>query len=207
MNKDNPTFTVYTGPMFGSKTSRLLMELERYKYQHKRVAVFKPLIDDRYSNQEIVTHSGWKHAAVCVKEGSDVLKHMVEDDSNPEVVAIDEAFMIPGIAEVLIFLYRSGFSVIVSTLDLAANGKPFPEVTKILPWATCIVKCSAVCTVCGRDAHYTHKKLTGGDELTVEVGGAELYEPRCVRCHPNILNHELVINNDSYRNVSPLTED
>jgi thymidine kinase len=186
--KYNPTFTVYCGPMFSSKTSRLLMELERYKYQHTTTVVFKPQIDTRYSVSEIVTHGGWKHSAVCVKEGADILQYLADTDTDPRVIAVDEAFMIPGVAEVLVFLYRSGFSIIVSTLDMAANGKPFPEVVHMLPWATRVEKCTAVCTVCGRDAYYTHKKQVGGDEFVVEVGGSELYEPRC-------FEHHLAVNN------------
>lgn len=181
-----PTFTIFKGPMFGSKTSRLLMELERYRYQHKQVAVFKPLIDTRYAVDDIVTHCGWRTNAICVKSGADVLKHMVDLNSDIRVVAVDEAFMIPGIAEVLNFLFRSGFTVIVSSLDIAANGVAFPEMVKMLPWATSIVSCSAVCTVCGKDAHYTYRKQVGGDELTVEVGGSEMYEPRCFFHFPPI---------------------
>ncbi|NBV29130.1 hypothetical protein EBS02_08985, partial [bacterium] len=61
-------------------------------------------------------------------------------------------------------------------------------VEKMLPWATKVEKLSAVCTVCNKDAFYTYKKQTGGDEI--EVGGNELYEPRCSRCHPSILNRD-----------------
>jgi thymidine kinase len=187
----NPVFTVYCGPMFSSKTSRLLMELERYKYQREKTVVFKPQIDTRYSTSEIVTHGGWKHHAICVKDGSDVLKYLADMDDDPRVVAVDEAFMIPGIAEVLIFLYQSGFNIVVSTLDMASNGKPFPEVVQMLPWATKIEKCTAVCTVCGDDAYFTHKKTVGGDEFVVEVGGDELYEPRCASHFPVIFDHKL----------------
>jgi thymidine kinase len=187
---DVPTFTVFCGPMFGGKTSKLLVALERFKYQHKRIAVFKPNMDDRYSIEDVVSHSGWKVPALTVKVGADILELLAESDENPHVIAVDEAFMIPGIAEVLTWLYRNGFTIVVSTLDLSATGKPFHEVEKMLPWATHVEKCSAVCTVCGSDALYTHKKQLGGDEI--EVGGGELYEPRCVKCHPFILNHELV---------------
>lgn len=186
--KANPTFTVYCGPMFSSKTSRLLMELERFKYQRTQTAVFKPQIDTRYSTSDIVTHGGWKHTAICVKEGADLLQHLTEMSGDPRVIAVDEAFMIPGIAEVLIFLYRNGFNIIVSSLDIASNGKPFPEMVKILPWATKIEKCTAVCTVCGRDAHFTYKKNVGGDEFTVEVGGDEMYEPRCSQHFPALFD-------------------
>lgn len=160
------------------------MELERYKYQHKHVIVFKPKIDDRYSFSEVVTHGGWKIPAICVDDGADLLKYVADSDVNPRVIAVDEAFMIPGIANALIFLYRNGFDVIVSSLDLAANGKPFSEMTKMFPWATRIEKCTAVCTTCGRDARFTYKKGTATDEVTIEVGGAEMYEPRCSRCFP-----------------------
>lgn len=183
----NPTFTIYTGPMFSSKTTRLLMELERYRHQRKSTIAFKPDIDDRYS-ENISTHGGWSWTAVRVTEGADILKCLADCDDEVHVIAVDEAFMIPGIAEVLIFLYRNGFNIIVSSLDFAANGKPFPEMAQMLPWATRIEKCTAVCTVCGRDALYTYKKQTGGDEFVVEVGGAELYEPRC-------FEHHLAINN------------
>jgi thymidine kinase len=166
----------------------MLMELERYRYQHKKVAVFKPQIDTRYSNTDIVTHGGWSHSAICVSKGADILQHMLNAENDVSVVAVDEAFMIPGIADVLVFLYQSGFSIVVSSLDIAANGKPFPEIVQMLPWATTIVKCTAVCTVCGRDAHFTYKKQEGGDELTVEVGGSDLYEPRCFYHFPVILN-------------------
>jgi thymidine kinase len=189
--KTNPSFHVYCGPMFSSKTSRLLMELERYKYQHVHVVVFKPQIDTRYSISEVITHGGWRHSAVCVQDGSDVLKYLAEIDVDPSVIAVDEAFMIPGIAEALVFLYQSGFNVVVSTLDMASNGKPFPEVVQMLPWATKIEKCTAVCTVCGDDAFFTHKKTTGGSELVVEVGGDELYEPRCAAHFPTVFNHNL----------------
>lgn len=184
----NPEFIIYTGPMFSAKTTSLLSVLDRYKYQGKKVAAFKPRLDDRYDVENISTHGGWKMSASCVKVGRDILEKLADLDSNPHVIAVDEAFMIPGVADVLVWLYRSGYSVVVSTLDLSAAGKPFDEVVKMLPWATTVEKLSAVCVVCNHDAYYTYKKQTGGDEI--EVGGAELYEPRCIKCHPLITNPE-----------------
>jgi len=182
------TFTVYTGPMFSAKTTSLLSVLDRFKYQGKCITAFKPKLDDRYSTDNISTHGGWKVPAICVKSGADILEYLAKMDENPHVIAVDEAFMIPGVADVLIWLYRSGYSVVASSLDLSAAGKPFEEIEKMLPWATKVEKLSAVCVVCNRDAYYTYKKQTGGDEI--EVGGAELYEPRCLKCHPLILNLE-----------------
>lgn len=178
---NNPDFVVYCGPMFSSKTSRLLATLEKYKYQHKKIAVFKPNIDDRYSVSEVVTHGGWKVPAVCVKTGAEILEHLANLDEEPHVIAVDEAFMIPGSSEALTWLFTYGYTIVVSSLELSSAGKPFHEIEKMLPWATHIEKCTAVCTVCGRDAHYTHKKQIGGEEI--EVGGSELYEPRCYSHH------------------------
>lgn len=183
----NPTLTAYVGPMFSSKTTKLLSALERFKLQHKRVLVFKPAVDTRYSASEVVSHSGWKWSAITVKEGADILEVLAEAEDPPDVIAVDEAFMIPGVADVLIWLYRTGISVVVSSLDLGYHAKPFKEVEKILPWATHVEKCAAVCTECGRDAHYTHKKQVTSDE-EIQVGGAELYEPRCFRHHLGIDN-------------------
>lgn len=186
----NPEFIIFSGPMFSGKTSRLLSTLEKYKYQHKKIVVFKPSIDDRYSDTEVVTHSGWKTAAVCIKTGADILEHLSNLEESPQIIAVDEAFMQSGIADVLIWLYKSGFTIVVSSLEMSSAGKPFHEIEKMLPWATQIEKCTAVCTVCSRDAHFTHKKQVGGDEI--EVGGDELYEPRCIRCHPTILNQDVM---------------
>lgn len=186
MNNQNPTFTVFCGVMFSSKTTKLLLTLERFKYQHKRILVFKPSIDSRYSTTDVVSHSGWKYPATTVRTGADILEILSEAEITPDVVAVDEAFMIPGVAEVLVWLYRTGIDIVVSTLDLSAMGKSFAEVEKLLPWATSIEKCIAVCAECGRDAFYTHKKQLSGEEI--EVGGSELYEPRCFSHHIAIDN-------------------
>lgn len=185
----NPTFTIYTGPMFSAKTTSLLYALDRYKYQGKKVVVLKPRLDDRYSIDNVSTHSGWQIPAIGVKFGTDILEKIADLDENPDVIAVDEAFMIPGISKVLIWLYRRGYTIVVSSLDLSASGKPFEEIEKMLPWATKVEKLSAVCVVCSKDAYYTYKKQTNGNEI--EVGGAELYEPRCMRCHPLINDPEI----------------
>lgn len=186
MNMKNPEFRVYCGAMWGSKSTRLLMEIERFKHQDKRLAIFKPKIDDRYSASEIVTHMGWRLPAQAVQSGSDVIKFLADSDQIYDVIVVDELFMIPGIADVLIWLFRNGFTVIVASLDLSSSGKAFKEVEKILPWATYIKKCPAVCTICGKDAFYTHKKQD--DEKEISVGGENMYEPRC-------FTHHLIINN------------
>lgn len=187
MMMTNPEFILYVGPMFSGKSSKMLLQLERYKFQKRRVVVFKPMIDDRYSSNNIVSHGGLSLPAINVKSGADILDALIKSTQSNKpihVVAVDEAFMISDVAEALIYVYRLGVSVVVSTLDVSAAGKPFKEIEKMLPWATSIEKCTAVCVVCGANAHYTHKKQVSDQEI--EVGGAELYEPRCFSCHTMI---------------------
>jgi thymidine kinase len=199
MSRDNPEFIIYTGPMFSGKTSRLLLELERYKFRHRRTVVFKPMIDDRYSTNNIVSHGGLSLPAINVKSGADILDTLIKaahGDKPIHVVAVDEAFMVSGVAEALIYVYKLGVSVVVSTLDLSAAGKPFKEIEKMMPWATKIEKCTAICTLCSRDACYTYKKQMSDQEI--EVGGSELYEPRCFEHHP-VVNQRLKVHDEEDR--------
>ena len=187
-------FIIFTGPMFGSKTTRLMAVVDRFKYQNRKVLAFKPMMDDRYNQADIVTHNGGKIAASTVQDAAEIFMHLAESDDNYDVVAVDEAFMISGIADVLIWLYQRGITVVVSSLDMSATCKPFEELQKILPWATQIEKCPAVCPVCSRDAYYTYKKNDDGVEIA--VGGAELYEPRCFDHHP-------IMNKREYNDTQP----
>lgn len=173
----NPDLIMFVGPMFGSKTTRLIAALERYKYQGKTITAFKPMIDDRYSTGEIVTHNGGRIKAKCVTTGADIHDYMMSSTAN--VVAIDEAFMIKNVSAAVINLYKSGVSVLISSLDLSSRAKPFEEISKIMPWATKIVKCPSVCSKCDRDAYFTFRKFDDDRELL--IGGSEMYEPRCFK--------------------------
>jgi len=177
----NPEFIIFTGPMFGSKTTRMLAAIDRYHYQNRKVIAFKPRIDDRYSAVEISTHSGGRFPAVGVQSGSDILSYFSQIGDEFSIIAVDEAFMINGIADVLLKLFREGKTILVSSLQLSSSGNVFEEVRDMMPWATRIEVCPAVCTVSGKDAYYTHRKVEGLDEIV--VGGKELYEPRCWEHH------------------------
>lgn len=174
--KNNPSFIIYCGPMFGSKTSRLLTRLDRLSYQKKKFITFKPDIDSRYNKHHITTHLGAKVKAICVKDGNSMVEYIQEMHA---VIAVDEAFMIPGAADVLIDQYRKGKTILISSLDMSATLQPFEEMEKMYRWATRIEKCPAVCTKCEKDAYYTIKKTSSDSEI--EVGGSELYEPRCFK--------------------------
>ena len=168
--------------MFGSKTTRLMAAVDRYRYQNRNVIAFKPSMDDRYDVSDIVTHNGGKIPALTVRDAEDIYKHLAESDEVYDVVAVDEAFLIEGVCDVLRWLYSKGVTIVVSTLDLSAACNTFDEVQQMMPWATHIEKCPAVCPVCGKDAYYTYKKNDDGIEIA--IGGAELYEPRCFDHHP-----------------------
>lgn len=180
----NPEFVIFTGPMFGGKTSRMLAALDRAKYQSRKIVAFKPKMDHRYSDAKIVTHMGHSWEALCISEGCEMFDHV----SNASVIAVDEAFMIDGIADALAELYRSGKTVFVSTIQLSAAGLVFAEVQKMFPWATRIEVCPAVCSQCEKDAYYTVAKVAGLSHI--EVGGAETYEPRC-HIHTPYLSKEV----------------
>ena len=171
MNRD-PEFIVYTGPMFGSKTTRMLSVLERCSYQNRKVIAFKPRMDDRYAAGEICTHAGLKFPAVNVSTGKEILAK----SSGYDVIGVDEAFMIDNCSEVLISLYKQGKTVVVSSIQMSASGNVFDEIKEILPWATRIEVCPAVCVKTGKNAYYTVRKIENLSEI--EVGGSDIYEPR-----------------------------
>tara|TARA_R110002060_G_scaffold18962_8_gene25980 strand:- start:655 stop:1239 length:585 start_codon:yes stop_codon:yes gene_type:complete len=183
----NPEFIIFTGPMFGSKTTRLLGVVDRYTRQRRTVLAFKPIMDDRYSYGEICTHSGGSLPAWGVKTGDEILEKAGSVGyESVDVIAVDEAFMIDGSAKSLLELFRMGKTIVVSSLQLSASGNVFEEIRDMMPWATKIEICPAVCPVTGRDAYYTHRKVDFLDEIT--VGGEELYEPRCWEHYPFINN-------------------
>ena len=175
-------FIIFTGPMFGGKTSRMFALLERAKYKKKTIKLFKPNIDTRYSNKAVVSHNGTRWESINIEEAKEIYDHCEKAD----VIAVDEAFMIQGIADVLIDLYKKGKRIYVSSLQLSSEAVVFSEISKMLPWATKIEVCPAVC-FCGEDAYYTIC-LTRKEE-DVRVGGKEEYEPRCREHAECLRNH------------------
>ena len=171
---------VYTGPMWSGKSARLISAVERHRLRKTAVVCFKPAIDGRYSETAIVTHSGFSIPAFSVSSGKDIIERVKR--FSPDVVAIDEAFMIDGCADAVREIFKSKISVYISSIELSANMQTFPEMEKILSIATRIEKCAAVCVRCGEDAHLTHRIVPSLEEIS--VGGADTYEPLCWNCHP-----------------------
>ena len=180
----NPEFVIFVGPMFGGKTTKLLSAIDRYKYQGRRILAFKPDIDQRYSREEIVTHWGHKLNATRISKGegiqaclNEVPRHSREILAHT-VIAVDEAFMIPNVGDTLVNLFKKGHTVLVSSLQLSSDFSAYPEIQKMMPYATKIEVCPAVCSLCSADAYYT-KKTGGRKDHKIEVGGSEMYQPRC----------------------------
>jgi len=177
----NPFFKIYTGPMFGSKTTRLVAEIDRSSYKDRKIFAFKAKKDKRYDAESISTHSGVTWPAICINDAIEIFDYLKDDNKLSNVlIAVDEAFMIKGIDEVLISLFFKGANIVVSTIQLDANERPFDNIKNMLPFATYIEICPAVCTKCNDDAYYT-AAMFDIDNATAEerVGSKDMYEPRC----------------------------
>ena len=174
-------FIIFVGPMFGGKTTKLLSAVDRYKYQKRDIFAFKPQVDQRYAKEKIVTHWGGKLRADLVSDATEILESLALNGiglQGQPVIAVDEAFMLKDAGTVLPKLFKDGATVIASTLQISSDGTAYPEVAGFMPYATKVEVCPAVCTICGADAHYT-EKIGGRVDHGIEVGGAEMYQPRC----------------------------
>jgi thymidine kinase len=166
------------GPMFSGKSEELMRRLRRAMIARKRVQVFKPVIDNRYSIDEIVSHADQRMKSEAIGQASEITGRL---DWRTEVVGIDEAnFFGQQLAEIATQLADSGKQVIVAGLDTDYMGRPFPPMPDLLTLAESITKTLAICMRCGNPAKHT-QRLVESTQLIV-VGAAGLYEARCRRC-------------------------
>lgn len=181
-NNLSHAFIVYCGPMWSKKTSKLIYFYRRAREIGKRVVCFKPSVDNRYSQENVVSHDKDEIPATTIEHPSEIWDKVLEKSDGHtkrfDVVLIDEAFMIPGIAEVCRQLFWRGFTVIVSTLDLAYNLEPFEESMKLMAFCTDVRKQHAFCDICGQPAYYSMR--LSNDKDLVTVGGKDKYSPRCL---------------------------
>ena len=169
---------VICGPMFSGKSEELIRRLRRAIIARKQVQVFKPALDDRYSLDEIVTHSNTRMKSETVSSLSDILQQF---DWRTKVVGIDEAnFFGPELVGVVNRLADNGAQVIVAGLDTDFMGRPFPPIPDLLAMAESITKMLAICARCGNPAKHT-QRLVESEDLIV-VGAAGAYEARCRHC-------------------------
>ena len=175
---------VITGPMFAGKTSELIRLVERAVYAKKRVAIFKPALDKRYSESEVVTHNGLRYQAYVIPTNEEGIQTIRQISNDLDVIGIDEAQFFPRIIVKLCDeLVSKGKRVIVSGLNLDFRGEPFEVMADFLVRADPIYYLTAVCTICGKEATRTQRLIDGNpapyNSPRIMVGGKELYEARC----------------------------
>ena len=166
------------GPMFSGKSEELMRRLRRAKIARKRVQVFKPVIDTRYSADEIVSHGQVRMRSEPVATAQEIISRL---DARTQVVGVDEAnFFGQDLAHVATQLADQGKQVVIAGLDTDFMGRPFPPMPDLLTLAESITKTLAICMRCGNPAKHT-QRLVESDDLIV-VGAAGMYEARCRRC-------------------------
>jgi thymidine kinase len=179
---------VIVGPMFSGKSEELIRRLRRAEIGKQRVQIFKPVIDQRYSKNGIVSHSGLEIPSELVTSGAEILEKVAP---RTEVVGIDEAqFLGESIVAEASHLAELGKRVIVAGLDTDFMGRPFEPMPRLLAVAEEIIKLLAICMRCGNPAVHT-QRLVATEELIV-VGAGGMYEARCRRCFEPQLAHEKI---------------
>jgi thymidine kinase len=169
---------VIAGSMFSGKSEELIRRLRRAKIARQKVQVFKPVIDKRYSQDHIVSHSEMRHESSTVTTAAE-LRARVEPGT--EVVGIDEGqFFDNELVAVANELADRGLRVIIAGLDQDYTGKPFEPMPQLLAIAEYITKTHAICVRCGQPANYSQRTFESEERVAVGAGG--MYEARCRRC-------------------------
>ncbi len=169
---------VITGSMFSGKTEELMRRLRRASFANKKVKVFKPLIDNRYDAEFVVSHDANHIPCVQISSVSQILSNSLD----AQVIGIDEAqFFKDDLPSVCRQLADSGVRVIVAGLDMDFMGRPFGSMPELMAIAEYVSKVHAVCACCGATAYYSHR-ITASDNLIV-LGEKDQYEPLCRACY------------------------
>jgi len=178
MPKDTGWIEVITGCMFSGKTEELIRRLRRAQIARQTVMIFKPQIDNRYSDNSIISHNDQSLPSTQIKDINDVLKL----SSDAQVIGIDEAqFFSNDIVSVCNDLANNGKRVIVVGLDQDYKGIPFEPMPHLLSVAEYVTKSLAICVECGNPADKTQRKTSSSERVV--VGAADIYEARCRKCH------------------------
>jgi len=176
--KDTGWIEVIAGCMFSGKTEELIRRLRRAKIAKQNVKIFKPKIDTRYSDKDIVSHSEQSLPSILISDINEVLEH----SNDAQVIGIDEAqFFSNDIIQICNKLACEGKRVIVAGLDQDYKGIPFEPMPQLLAIAEYITKTLAICMNCGNPADKTQRKTTSSERVV--VGAADVYEARCRKCH------------------------
>jgi thymidine kinase len=172
---------VIAGSMFSGKTEELIRRLKRAKIAKQSLEIFKPILDVRYSETEVVSHDENTIQSTPVENSANILL-MVGD---VDVIGIDEAqFFDKGIIEVVTKLANNGIRVIIAGLDMDFKGDPFGPMPELLSIADFITKVHAICVRCGNIAQFSYRFST--KDQVVLLGEKDTYEPLCRTCYRNV---------------------
>ena len=166
------------GSMFSGKTEELIRRLRRAQFANQKVEIYKPAIDVRYSDDQVVSHDAHSIPSTPIDSPASMLLL----SADVEVVGIDEAqFFDDTVVEVAQALADRGIRVIVAGLDTDFTGKPFGPMPALMAVAEDVQKVHAICVKCGSLANHSHR-LTKSEKLVV-LGEQDLYEPLCRHCY------------------------
>ena len=177
-HKKSGCIEVVCGSMFSGKTEELIRRLRRAQFANQKIAIFKPALDNRYSDVEVVSHDFHKITSKPIGDASEMLS--IEPDV--EVVGVDEAqFFSDNLVEVCQTLANKGVRVIIAGLDTDYLGKPFGPMPQLMEVAEDVQKVHAICVKCGNLANHSHR-LSKSKDLVV-LGEKDIYEPLCRDCY------------------------
>ncbi len=181
-NRRTGWIEVICGSMFSGKTEELIRRLKRARFARQKVEIYKPAIDARFSNEEVISHDENSIPSEPVDSAGQILLMV----GNADVVGIDEAQFFDGdLVEVCRTLAGDGRRVIVAGLDQDFLGQPFEPIPQLMSIAEYVTKLHAVCVICGSPANHSQRIVA--DRTRVFVGATDAYEPRCRDCFdPNL---------------------
>ena len=169
---------VICGSMFSGKTEELIRRLKRAQFANQTIAIFKPTVDNRYSDVEVVSHDLHSLVSTPISDPA----RMLEISDDVKVVGVDEAqFFDDSIVPVVQTLANKGVRVIIAGLDTDFMGKPFGPMPALMAIAEDVQKVHAICVKCGNLANHSHR-LSASTKL-VELGEKDIYEPLCRQCY------------------------
>ena len=172
---------VICGSMFSGKTEELIRRLKRAEFANQDLLLFKPRIDKRYSEENVVSHNGISFEAIQVDSSADILDQWKKE----RIVAIDEAqFFDMGVVDTANKLAAKGVRVICAGLDMDFQSNPFGPIPHLMASAEYVTKVHAICMSCGNLAQFSHRKAKAKEQVL--VGAVEEYEPLCRSCYNKI---------------------
>lgn len=188
MSKFLPKIKVFSGTMFSGKSTALMNDLNRYQLAGYKTMLLKPIIDKRYSEQEVVSHNGIRMKAIPIDTKGDYgnIILMVQDEienNGINVLGIDEVqFFSQDIIGIIEYFVNSlGITVVVAGLDMDYLGRPFGPVPNLMAIADDVKKFKAVCKECGDDAIFEYR--TDKNDDLVDIGSQDKYIPLCRKCY------------------------